>query len=189
MKKLLFIAFAALICLSSCTDRLTDFTVISTKNFPIGTGKPTNIVKADKRVVGKDTKHIVLCIPFGTPNLKQAIDKAIEAYPGAIGLADGVVKHNYFSVFFYGKNSFVVEGTPIYEADVNKTADGNSSYGNLQNQSSSDSGLLFFHEVKSGESLTDIAKSYGVSVADIIRWNGLSSSSVPQGTKLKIHVK
>ena len=89
----MFIAVVAIMLLAteSCTNRLTDFTIISTKNVPIGT-QPTDLVKGDKRVKGVDKTHIILCIPIGSPNLKEAIDKAIEQCPGAIALADGVVK-------------------------------------------------------------------------------------------------
>lgn len=59
-------------------------------------------------------------IPLGFPNMKEAIDKAIEKYPGAIGLVDGVVKSKGWTAILYGQNSYVVEGTPLYEADAEK---------------------------------------------------------------------
>ena len=43
------------------------------------------------------------------------------------------------------------------------------------------------HTVKSGETLSKIAVRYGVSVADIKRWNGLKSDIIQIGQKLKIH--
>ena len=42
------------------------------------------------------------------------------------------------------------------------------------------------HTVKSGETLSKIAVRYGVSVADIKRWNGLKSDMIQIGQKLKI---
>ena len=42
------------------------------------------------------------------------------------------------------------------------------------------------HTVKSGETLSKIAVRYGVSVADIKRWNGLKSDLIQIGQKLKI---
>ena len=182
----MILAVAAMV-LASCTDRLTDFTVISTKNYPIGNAEAASITKADKRVKGVDKRHIILCIPFGTPNMKQAIDRAIEAYPGAIGLADGVVKSKYWWALLYGQNSYIVEGTPIYPNTG--AAAGNANYQTTSNSAQQGSALLFFHEVKSGESVADIAKMYGVSVADVIRWNGLSSTNIAPGTKLKVHVQ
>ena len=46
--------------------------------------------------------------------------------------------------------------------------------------------MLFYHEVKAGETLINIAKQYNVSVADIIKWNKLSSNEIVKGEKLKI---
>lgn len=104
--------------LSSCTQRLTDFTVISTKNYPVE--NPICVKKAPNRVKGKDSKPMILAIPIGSPNLKDAIDNAIEQYPGAVGLADGVVKTNFWWAILYGQNSYIVEGTPLYISEESK---------------------------------------------------------------------
>lgn len=187
MKKTLFCLSAMLLMLSSCTHRLTDFTVISTRNVPIGT-EPVDLAKADKRVNGVDKISIVLGIPFGSPNMKEAIDKALDKYPGAVGLADGVIKAKYWTCFFYGQSSYVVEGTPLYEYKDNMS--GNSTPTAIQKHDSfgqsTANAVLFYHEVKSGETLVSIAQTYGVSVAKLIKWNGLTSSSVSPGSKLKI---
>ena len=42
------------------------------------------------------------------------------------------------------------------------------------------------HVVKKGETLGSIAKKYGCTVADIKKWNGMSSNTVVVGKKLKI---
>ena len=184
MKKILLAmcSLALLLGASSCSHRLTDFTVISTKNVPLGQ-KTASLQKANLRVKGVDKTHQVLCIPFGMPNMKEAIDKAIEKYPGAVGLADGVVKSKSWNVMLYGQNSYIVEGTPIYEEDAEKMGISHST------NSQSGETMVFFHEVKEGESLPAIAASYNVSVGDIIKWNQLSSNAVAKGTKLKILMK
>lgn len=183
MKRNLFITCALLIVLglSSCTHRLTDFTVISTKNVPLGKNAAT-MQKANQRVKGVDKSHMVLFIPFGSPNMKEAIDKAIEKYPGAVGLADGVIKSKSMWFLLYGQNSYIVEGTPIYETtpEAKEVATDNAQNGET---------MVFFHEVKNGETIADIAKTYNVSVADIIKWNKLSSADAIVGEKLKILVK
>jgi len=203
MKKTLSILSAALLLAisSACTHRLTDFTVISTKNVPIGS-QATNIKKMDKRVKGKDTAHTILLIPFGSPNMKEAIDKAIESTPGAIGLVDGVIKSSGWTCLLYGQSSYIVEGTPIYEETEasgvlmhRNNASGsnyNSSQSNNvnQNEQNSDSfSVLFYHEVKKGDTIDTIANKYKVSIADIIKWNQLDSSELTPGTKLRIMVK
>ena len=194
MKKLsLLLAVVILLAgISSCTHRLTDFTVISTKNVPLGKGAAT-LKKANQRVKGVDRSHIILFIPFGTPNMKEAIDRAIEQYPGAIGLADGVVKSKGWTAIFYGQNSYVVEGTPIYEADL-KELDTNlesdlKEYKTPLRQEQQEVNMLFFHEVKEGDTLPGIAASYNVKIADIIKWNQLNSDVLTKGSKLKIILK
>ncbi|MBQ6203285.1 MAG: LysM peptidoglycan-binding domain-containing protein [Prevotella sp.] len=37
--------------------------------------------------------------------------------------------------------------------------------------------------------MSDIAKNYGVTIADIIKWNQLSSTTITPGTKLKLYIK
>lgn len=184
MKKILLAmcSLALLLSISSCSHRLTDFTVISTKNVPLGQ-KSASLQKANQRVKGVDKSHVVLWIPLGMPNMKEAIDKAIEKYPGAIGLADGVVKSKGWTAIFYGQNSYVVEGTPIYEADTEKM-DVSIPANNQSGET-----MLFFHEVKEGETLQSIAASYNVTIGNIIKWNQLNSNVVTKGAKLKILMK
>lgn len=205
-----------MLCLSNCTSRLTDFTVISTKNVPVGDGHPVEFKKGTTRVKGKDTAHWVLFIPFGTPNLKEAIDRAIESTPGCIGLVDGVVKSNAWWAILYGQSKYIVEGTPLFEASatyqngINQTAIGfqpaqnsyqptlnnyqqnvvpipnNQRQADLNTSSTNANGLVFSHTVKDGESLVDIAKAYGVTVGNIIKWNKLSNNNLVKGQILMI---
>ena len=96
--KTLVVLCCSFIFLTGCTIRLTDFTAISTKNVKMPTkGK-------GKRVRGED------CSAFVPPNMKEAIDRAIEGAGGDYdALVDGVLyAENYF---FYA--CFKVEGTPI----------------------------------------------------------------------------
>lgn len=186
---------------SSCTYRLTDFTVISTRNVPLGK-HAASIEKANTRVKGKDTAHMILFIPLGAPNMKEAIDRALDKYPGAIGLADGVVKNQFWWAILYGQNSYLVEGTPLYEGDeiTNNSIIRNNSpqiqeinqqptyQPSLQYQQPQQDGytMVFFHEVKQGDTLNSVASSYGVTVRDIIRWNQLSTQDLTPGSKIKI---
>ncbi len=182
---------SALLLATGCTHRLTDFTVISTKNVPIGSHSMA-MKKADKRVKAKDTAHTILFIPIGSPNMKEAIDKAIESYPGAIALADGVIKSSFWTCFLYGQSSYIVEGTPIYEAEEVEAAISHASAASSKQDSGSDEenfAMLFFHEVKKGDTLASVAESYGVTVRDLIKWNQLGSQDIVPGSKLRIMVK
>lgn len=190
MKKIILplLILLGMVISTSCTHRLTDFTVISTKNIPITSSMP-NMKKADMRVKGVDTAPRILFIPIGSPNMKEAIDKAIEQYPGCVGLTDGVVKSNWWWALLYGQDSYIVEGTPIY---VDETASSNTVSSNvniIDSQQLSQSDVLFYHEVKQGEKISDIAKLYDVKVADIIKWNKMSNSNLKTGEKIKIYLQ
>ena len=108
MKKLL-IAFASLIILSGCTQRIGDFTVASTKNMDLNN---SDIFIAD-RVEGNDTKPIIL-FPLGIPSMKEATDQAIEKDRCAVGLSDVTITSGFFS-FFVGAVWYDVEGNLIID--------------------------------------------------------------------------
>jgi hypothetical protein len=92
--------------LSGCGYRLMDFTVISSKNVTMPSSKAVGRVKAEDCVP-------VVFIPFGMPNVKTAVDRAIEQAGGDFdALVDGVVSYDNRS-FIFGKVCYEVEGTPI----------------------------------------------------------------------------
>jgi hypothetical protein len=78
-----------LLWFSGCTTRLVDFTMISTKNIDLS--RSADFRRAQQRVKGKDEAMIIIFIPTGVPNMKEAIDRALESVPGAVALVDGVV--------------------------------------------------------------------------------------------------
>lgn len=115
MKKISLIILMSL--LFGCTHRITDFTIISSKNINISNGE--NLKRSNTRVVGKDIKHTIVFIPTGISNMKQAIDNAIESKPGAVALVDGVVTYNHWIIpFFYGRQWYEVEGTPLIDTTL-----------------------------------------------------------------------
>lgn len=182
MKKLIL---AGLLCglLCSCSHRLVDFTLISTKNVPIS--RSAELEKADKRVKGQDSKGVILSIPLGMPNMKEAIDRAIESYPGAIALSDGVIYSKGWSCFFYGKNKYVVEGTPVY---LNGEA-ANAAAAPTAPRNAAPAAVQLVHEVQQGETLASIAAAYKVSVRELLTWNRLASNVVEPGTRLLVYLQ
>lgn len=118
MKKLTLIAtfFAAIFIVSSCTHRIVDFTVISTKAIDLTSGK--EFKRSSDRNEGVDMIHMIIGIPTGTINLKEAIDRAIEKTPGAVALIDGVVYSKSWYAVLYGQTSYIVEGTPLIDPDI-----------------------------------------------------------------------
>ncbi|MGJ8743590.1 hypothetical protein [Polaribacter sp.] len=98
--KNLFILTLLTLVLSSCSARLVDFTIISSKNHSVNFNLENGVVTK-----GKSMGFLAL----GT-NIKDAMDKALEnAGPQYDVLVNGVVRsENYF---FYG--GFEVEGTAV----------------------------------------------------------------------------
>ncbi|GAB6046880.1 hypothetical protein JCM19379_07030 [Methyloparacoccus murrellii] len=109
MKKLTAAILAAAL-LPGCSQRVIDFTVLSTKNIDLS--RSADLKRVQKRVKGEDIVPVVL-LPFGIPNAKTAIDKAIESTPGAVALTDGVI--NQRITLFFGITGFEVEGTPLVD--------------------------------------------------------------------------
>ena len=164
----------ALALLPSCTYRVFDFTIVSTKNLPIGS-RDEGFSKGDERVTGSDMSHMVLWFPLGTPNMKEAIDRAIEQNPGAVGLVDGVVYQKMWNCLFYGQNSYIVEGTPLYLSP----GGGGGADGPKQ----------IIHTVRKGDSLSKIAQLYGVSIPELLEWNNLPDVNLRVGMKLIVYVE
>lgn len=113
MKKpnaLLCLLIVMALFISSCSLRLADLTVVTTKN--------VNLDKVDldslpqtKNITGKDSKFIFLFIPFGSPQLKEAIDDALAKGNGDI-LVDAVVYSKWWW-FLIGENSIEVKATAV----------------------------------------------------------------------------
>jgi hypothetical protein len=114
-KRLIFITFCfGFLFISGCTTRVLDFTVISSKN--------TNLRVKDagkgQRVVGEDMVGYFI-IPLGQPQVKTAVDKAIEkAGPGFDALLDGVIFYKYNVFLLFGSFGYSVEGTPIKTSEL-----------------------------------------------------------------------
>lgn len=93
--------FVIMIAFSSCTQRLIDFTVISSKN----TSMRFEAGGKGSRIEGKSMGFLY----FGV-SLKDAVDDAIEkAGPEFDALIDGALYQKDYP--FYG--GFVIEGTPV----------------------------------------------------------------------------
>ncbi len=100
-KSILFCTLFSLLLFSSCSYRLLDFTVVSSKNTNL------NIPSGAKgeRVEGKSMGVFSIGV-----NIKEAVDAAIEnAGPEYDALIDGVLSSK--SYYFYG--GYICEGTPI----------------------------------------------------------------------------
>jgi uncharacterized membrane protein len=101
--------------LAGCTTvtRIGDFTIVSSKNIDLTRGadfkRGTNRVKGEDMVV-----YNGFTVP-GAPNMKTAIDRAIECVPGAVALLDGVISSKVVAYPFWSRSGYVVEGTPLVD--------------------------------------------------------------------------
>lgn len=108
MKKALAVV-VGVIMLAGCSSRVADLTVASTKNYNLNSN---NFIKG-ARVTAEDAAPVVL-FPLGIPNVKTAIDRAIEKNRCSVALSDVVVTQFNHS-FLIGKFGFIVEGTEIID--------------------------------------------------------------------------
>lgn len=105
----MFLVGVVFLVMTGCTTRILDFTVISSKNTNI---KVKDTAKGD-RVSGEDMVGYFI-LPFGQPQIKNAVDRAIEkAGPGYDALLDGVIFYKYNVFLIVGSFGYTVEGTPI----------------------------------------------------------------------------
>ncbi len=91
---------------TSCTYRLGDLTVMSTKNIELS--KMGMYKKCAERSIGEDKVYVIFFIPVGMPSIEEACDRAIESAGGTF-LTDAVVTYESF-IFFFGWMKYEVEG-------------------------------------------------------------------------------
>lgn len=101
---LMMLAASVLLTAEGCTTRLGDFTMLSTKNVNVSG------VKQGDRQSGEDCVNHVFFIPLGQPDMKNAIDRALEKGKGDI-LIDSVFSAKGWSAVLFGESCYVVEGT------------------------------------------------------------------------------
>ncbi len=105
--------------LSSCTSRVMDYTLLSTKDVNFVGSK--YFLKAPESVKGKDTAVYIFVIPTSKLDIKEAIDDAIEQVPGCVALADVVVYQRTIPLILINTTSYIVKGTPIIDKRLLRT--------------------------------------------------------------------
>jgi len=103
---------AALLFLLGCEQRLGDFTFLSSKNIDLSNlnmeaGEDAPLVE------GEDSKLIIFVFSGGPPNLKEAVDRAIESGRGT-ALSDVSIYHtSWYIPYIVGENKFRVRGKAV----------------------------------------------------------------------------
>lgn len=123
MAKKIIVAVLSILMLGimACSQRIVDFTIISSKNVDLS--EIADFTRGQSRVEGEDVRHIIIFIPTGVPNAKEALDKAIESVPGAVALLDGVIDYHWWYIpYIYGRSWYAVEGTPLINPKYTSSA-------------------------------------------------------------------
>ncbi len=117
--------------LVSCTNRILDFTVVSSKNLDLTKG--ASFVKGKSRVTGEDLAHWIIVIPTSEVNIKEALDRAIESTPGCVALLDGVIYEKFwYFPYVYGQQVVIVEGTPLIDPSLTIMEKAYPTYGMIE---------------------------------------------------------
>jgi len=111
----IFFMVALAFSLTSCSYRLGDFTILSTKNYNAALK-----YKEVGRFDGEDKVFVLFGIPFGQPNIENAVDEAIEKGRG-VYLTNAVleVKGGIFSM------GYVITGDVYAIASESDLSDSN----------------------------------------------------------------
>lgn len=97
--------------LSGCTTRLGNFTLISTKNVDLSDASIDP--KGGKRVTEDDCAPIILIFPIGRPDLKEAVDNALEEGRGNLMVDQVSYYRRWYVPPIFGMRCMVAEGTVV----------------------------------------------------------------------------
>jgi hypothetical protein len=112
------IVLALGLVLAGCATRIGDFTMLSTQNVDLS--RAGEFRRSASTVEGKDTMHIILGIKTkANIDLKEAIDKALAKFPGAVALVNARLYTTGWSIFgIYGQTSYIVSGTALVDPNL-----------------------------------------------------------------------
>lgn len=116
MKKTSILIFASII-LSSCSQDLFNFTIVSTKNIELE--KLSLLKKSTEKAKGEDKSSIILFIPTKRIKIDKAISNTIDGIPGCVALLDGSVYSKFWWIpYIYGEQKIVIEATPLIDSSI-----------------------------------------------------------------------
>lgn len=119
MKKLSILVFASIL-LTSCSQDLFNFTIVSTKNIELG--KLSSLEKSTEKTKGEDKASVIVIIPTKKTKIDRAISNTIDAIPGCVALLDGTVSQKFWFIpYIYGEVKFVIEATPLIDPAYSKS--------------------------------------------------------------------
>lgn len=113
MKRLLLgCLLCGVILLSGCSQKLGDFTLLTTQNVDLSNFSTYETTNSQK-VRGEDCSHIIVVFPNKIPNFKDAVDTALEEN-NAYMLSEASLRYEWFYIpYIYGQEKFIAEGRPV----------------------------------------------------------------------------
>ena len=113
MRRLHIVALGAGLLFSfGCQQRLGDFTFLSSKNIDLS-NLEMDAAEGAPIVEGVDSKPIIFIFSTGVPNLKEAVDRAIES-GGGTALSDVTIYYTYWYIpYIVGDVAFRVRGKVV----------------------------------------------------------------------------
>ena len=113
-KKILSLSLLSVALLASCSQRIGDFSMVSTRNIDLNRSAGY-YVNTNNRVVGTDKGKIIVLFSTRTPHVKEAVDDAIrQGGIDCVGLSDVVIdRASWYVPYVYGEHKIIVKGYPI----------------------------------------------------------------------------
>lgn len=104
-----------LLVLTGCTVKLTDFTLLATKE--VDPGRMAELQRGGTKAQGEDSLHIILFLPMEKKlPMSEAVNKAIGSVPGCVALADGTITlENGYLFLLAGYVAYEVVGIPLID--------------------------------------------------------------------------
>lgn len=129
MKKIVLNILTCII-LTSCSQNLFNFTIISTKNISIE--RLSLLEKSSEKTIGEDKTNIIILVPTRKTKIDKAITNTIDGIPGCVALLDGVVYSKLWYIpYIYGRQKYVVEATPLIDTSIDKSLKLLPKYGKI----------------------------------------------------------
>lgn len=108
-KAVISVVLIGVMCVSGCVHRMADFTYVSTK--AVSQDELAFSATDGEIVEGRDSTHIFVVFPTGSPNAEEALDRAIEKKKGGVGMKNATIYYSWFYIpYIYGRSSITVKG-------------------------------------------------------------------------------
>jgi len=136
-----------------------------------------------------DTLHVRKKLQFN--QLSKVLDMPVEDIEFLnptylLGVVPQTDQHHVLTLPKDKIPSFINNEDIIYTYVPPKKEETKKDTASTSNNTNPAAAAVKTHVVKSGESITTIARRYGITVADIKKWNRLSSNKLKRGQRIKV---